>query len=57
MPLITALISGIIFGIGLAMGGMLDPAKVVGFLNIGGPESRRVGEWECAVASATAWRS
>lgn len=36
MPLITALISGIIFGIGLAMGGMLDPAKVVGFLNIFG---------------------
>lgn len=36
MPLISALISGIIFGIGLAIGGMLDPAKVVGFLNIFG---------------------
>ncbi len=34
MALITALISGIIFGVGLALGGMLDPSKVVGFLDI-----------------------
>jgi len=36
MALITALISGIIFGVGLALGGMLDPSKVVGFLDIFG---------------------
>jgi uncharacterized membrane protein YedE/YeeE len=36
MPVFIALISGVLFGIGLAMGGMLDPAKVVGFLDIFG---------------------
>src|SRR6056300_1681658 len=36
MALITALISGIIFGVGLALGGMLDPSKVVGFLDLFG---------------------
>lgn len=34
MPVFIALISGVLFGIGLAMGGMLDPAKVVGFLDM-----------------------
>jgi uncharacterized membrane protein YedE/YeeE len=34
--LIAALISGLIFGIGLALAGMLNPAKVVGFLDIFG---------------------
>ena len=32
--LITALIIGAVFGIGLAIAGMLNPSKVVGFLNI-----------------------
>jgi uncharacterized membrane protein YedE/YeeE len=36
MPVFIALISSVLFGIGLAMGGMLDPAKVVGFLDIFG---------------------
>ncbi len=36
MALITALISGVVFGIGLALGGMLDPSKVAGFLDIFG---------------------
>lgn len=36
MTIIFALISGIIFGAGLAIAGMLDPAKVAGFLDIFG---------------------
>ena len=36
MTHITALISGLIFGIGLAVSGMLDPAKVTGFLDLFG---------------------
>jgi uncharacterized membrane protein YedE/YeeE len=43
MPVFIALISGVLFGIGLAMGGMLDPAKVVGFLDI-------FGEWDPSLA-------
>ena len=34
--LIAALVSGLIFGIGLALAGMLNPAKVFGFLDIFG---------------------
>lgn len=33
---ITSLISGLLFGFGLALGGMGDPAKVIGFLDIFG---------------------
>ena len=33
-----ALISGILFGLGLTVSGMSDPAKVLGFLNV-------TGEW------------
>ena len=36
LMLIAALGAGAIFGAGLALGGMLNPAKVVGFLNIFG---------------------
>ncbi|MDC1135224.1 YeeE/YedE family protein [Alphaproteobacteria bacterium] len=36
LALLSAAISGIIFGIGLALAGMLNPAKVAGFLNIFG---------------------
>lgn len=36
LALFSAAISGIIFGIGLALAGMLNPAKVVGFLDIFG---------------------
>ena len=36
MALLTALIAGLLFGIGLTLGGMLDPSKVTGFLNLFG---------------------
>jgi len=36
MFLLASLISGILFGAGLAIGGMLDPSKVAGFLDIFG---------------------
>ena len=41
--LITALIIGAVFGIGLAIAGMLNPSKVVGFLNI-------FGDWDPSLA-------
>ena len=40
---LSALIVGIIFGAGLAMAGMLNPAKVQGFLNI-------TGQWDPSLA-------
>lgn len=43
MSIIISLIVGSIFGIGLAFGGMLDPSKVVGFLDI-------FGEWDPSLA-------
>ena len=43
MSIIVSLIVGSIFGIGLAFGGMLDPSKVVGFLDI-------FGEWDPSLA-------
>ena len=36
LRMIAALTSGVVFGIGLALAGMLNPAKVVGFLDIFG---------------------
>ena len=36
LALLSAAISGMIFGVGLALAGMLNPAKVVGFLDIFG---------------------
>ncbi len=41
--LITALIIGVVFDIGLAIAGMLNPSKVVGFLNI-------FGDWDPSLA-------
>ncbi|MGE0107465.1 MAG: DUF6691 family protein, partial [Thiomonas sp.] len=32
-----AFLSGIVFGIGLLVSGMTDPAKVIAFLDIAGP--------------------
>ena len=41
MPrMIVALVAGMLFGVGLAVSGMVNPAKVVGFLDIAG------GEWD-----------
>lgn len=36
MPIIIALISGLLFGIGLILAGMSNPAKILGFLDITG---------------------
>ena len=36
MNRLTALLSGLIFGIGLTLSGMIDPARVLGFLDITG---------------------
>lgn len=40
----AALIAGIIFGFGLSLSGMLDPARVIGFLDIGS------GHWDPSLA-------
>lgn len=34
--MIVALIAGALFGLGLAVSGMMDPAKVIGFLDLAG---------------------
>jgi uncharacterized membrane protein YedE/YeeE len=36
MNLLSALLSGIIFGLGLILAGMANPAKVLGFLDLAG---------------------
>lgn len=36
MKIVAALTSGLLFGLGLAMSGMLDPARVLGFLDFAG---------------------
>jgi uncharacterized protein len=36
MRILTALISGTLFGLGLAVSGMMNPAKVIGFLDVAG---------------------
>ena len=41
--MITALIIGAVFGIGLAIAGMLNPSKVVGFLDV-------FGDWDPSLA-------
>lgn len=40
MRIASAALAGLIFGIGLALSGMLDPARVLGFLDITG------GQWD-----------
>ena len=40
---LTALISGVVFGLGLALSGMTDPAKIVGFLDV-------FGNWDPTLA-------
>ena len=37
MTLITSFLSGLVFGIGLIVAGMANPAKVKGFLDLAGP--------------------
>lgn len=36
MPILTSLLAGLVFGIGLILSGMADPAKVLGFLDLAG---------------------
>lgn len=36
MPLFVALLSGLLFGLGLTVSGMVNPAKVLGFLDFAG---------------------
>ncbi|MEP6505454.1 MAG: DUF6691 family protein, partial [Betaproteobacteria bacterium] len=36
MPLVAALLSGLVFGLGLLVSGMANPAKVLGFLDLAG---------------------
>ena len=43
MPLIAALVAGTLFGLGLAIAGMIDPAKVINFLDI-------FGTWDPSLA-------
>ncbi|TQK11651.1 DUF6691 family protein [Herbaspirillum sp. SJZ107] len=37
MPLVTAFLAGILFGSGLILSGMTNPAKVLAFLDLAGP--------------------
>lgn len=37
MPVLTSLLAGLVFGLGLILSGMADPAKVLGFLDLAGP--------------------
>jgi uncharacterized membrane protein YedE/YeeE len=37
MQILMALVAGLLFGIGLIVSGMTDPAKVTGFLDLAGP--------------------
>lgn len=45
--IIVAGLAGVIFAAGLALGGMMDPRKVQGFLDIGGITS---GRWDPSLA-------
>ncbi|HEX4326256.1 MAG TPA: DUF6691 family protein [Burkholderiales bacterium] len=36
MPVFTALLAGLVFGLGLLVSGMANPAKVLGFLDLAG---------------------
>ena len=43
MQIITALVTGLIFGLGLILSGMTDPSKVIGFLDL-------TGRWDPSLA-------
>ncbi len=59
MRVVVALVSGLLFGLGLAVSDMIDPARVLGFLDVAG------GAWDPTLAfvmggalipMAAAWR-
>ncbi|MGY3901408.1 DUF6691 family protein [Aeromonas lusitana] len=43
MQLLVSLLSGLLFGLGLAVSGMVDPARVLGFLDV-------TGAWDPSLA-------
>ncbi|MBA2691367.1 MAG: YeeE/YedE family protein [Rubrobacter sp.] len=43
MRVFVALLSGVVFGVGIAVSGMINPAKVIGFLDF-------AGEWDPTLA-------
>lgn len=43
MPVVTGLIAGLLFGVGLVLSGMTLPAKVIGFLDV-------AGDWDPSLA-------
>lgn len=48
---LAAALSGGVFGFGLVVSGMTQPAKVIGFLNVGGLwDASRYGPWDASVA-------
>jgi uncharacterized membrane protein YedE/YeeE len=58
LRLFTAAILGVVFGVGLLMSGMLDPAKVLGFLDVAGnwnPQLAFVMGGAIAVAAPAFW--
>jgi uncharacterized protein len=47
----AALVSGVIFALGLVISGMTQPAKVMGFLNMGGIFNQKTfGLWDASLA-------
>ncbi|MCJ0764848.1 DUF6691 family protein [Variovorax terrae] len=49
--LLLALVSGALFAVGLVLSGMTQPAKVIGFLNVGGlVDPARFGAWDPSLA-------
>ncbi|WP_199259940.1 DUF6691 family protein [Paracoccus binzhouensis] len=43
MPVLTALLAGLIFGAGIALSGMINPAKVLNFFDL-------AGDWDPSLA-------
>lgn len=49
--LLVALTAGALFAVGLVLSGMTQPAKVIGFLNVGGLlDAQRFGAWDPSLA-------
>ncbi len=55
-PLLTALLSGLVFGVGLCISGMTDPKNVLAFLDVAGAWSPNLaGVMLGAIAVHAAW--
>ncbi|WP_248800740.1 DUF6691 family protein [Pseudomonas sp. MWU13-2105] len=55
MNKLTAFFSGLIFGIGLLLAGMANPAKVLGFLDLAGAWDPSLGLVMAAAVAVAAW--